>query len=272
MRGNNEQIFRKEKDNSRRNEKINGEKEIIYSCYRLSLTEYLKYGTWGLMIEMVFSYIFYESIIVFFAMIPALIPYFHFIKKKLYKKRQEVLKREFKELCMSLAAQMSAGYSMENSIKESYAEMKELYGENSYICRELNIMIEKLRYNIKLEEMMLQLAIRSENEDIRLFSEVLSIAKQSGGDMIQIVKSAALNISEKTDVEREIKSILSEKKFEQMIMNIIPLAMILYIKVSSPEMMAVMYRTIAGKIIMSVCFAIYIFSFLLGKRIMDIEV
>lgn len=254
------------------NEKVSEKREIIYSDYKLSRMEYLEFGILGLMVEALFAYIFYESLIVFVIMIPALIPYFSVIKKSLSKKRKEALKREFKELCMSLAAQMSAGYSIENSIKESYREMKELYGENSDICRELKLMIEKLKYNVKLEEMMLQLAVRSENEDIRLFSEVMSIAKQSGGDMIQIVKSAALNISEKTDVEREIKSILSEKKFEQMIMNIIPLVMVLYIKVTSPGMMAVMYQTITGKIVMSICFAIYIVAFLLGRRIMDIEV
>ncbi len=246
--------------------------EIQYMEYKFSRMEYLKYGIGGLLIEALFAYIFYESLIVFVVMLPALLPYFRIIKKSLCKKRKEILKKEFKELCMSLAAQMSAGYSIENSIKESYREMKELYGEDSNICRELKTMIEKLKYNVKLEEMMLQLAVRSENEDIRLFSEVLSIAKQSGGDMIQIVKSAALNISEKTDVEREIKSILSEKKFEQTIMNIIPLVMVLYIKVTSPGMMAVMYQTITGKIIMSICFAIYIIAFLLGKKIMDIEV
>lgn len=173
---------------------------------------------------------------------------------------------------MSLAAQMSAGYSIENSIREVYEEMCELYGENSFICRELKIIAEKLKNNISIEEAMAQLAIRSSNQDIRLFSEVLTISKRSGGDLIGIVKSAALNISEKADVEREIKSIISEKQFEQGIMSIIPLMMILYVKISAPEMIEVMYQTVAGRIIMSCCLIIYIFAFLLGMKIMDIEV
>ncbi|MCI8669267.1 MAG: type II secretion system protein F [Lachnospiraceae bacterium] len=169
-------------------------------------------------------------------------------------------------------AQMTAGYSIENSFKESYQEMGELYGEDSYICKELKIILGKLKNNISIEDSIAQLAIRSGNQDIRLFSEVLAIGKRSGGDLISIVRSAALNLAEKADAEREIRSIISEKQFEQMIMNIIPLVMISYVKLSSPEMMVVMYQTTVGRIIMSVCFVIYIAAFLLGKKIMEIEV
>lgn len=245
---------------------------IVYNFYNLSLAEYLKYGILGIAIVMVFSNIFYESLFASVFMLPMMFPYFGMIKKRLCNRRQNKLQREFKEFCMSLAAQMSAGYSIENSIKESYMEMSDLYGDNSYICRELKVISGKLKNNINIEEAIAQLAIRSSNQDIQLFSEVLSIGKRSGGDLIGIVRSAALNIAEKADIEREIKAIISEKQFENIIMNIIPLVMILYVKVSSPEMMAVMYQTIAGRIIMSVCLIIYIFAFLLGRKIMEIEV
>ncbi len=110
-------------------------------------------------------------------------------------RQQNKLKEEFKELCISLAAQMSAGYSIENSVKESYVEMSELYGTDSYICKELKVILGKLKNNISIEDSIAQLAIRSGNQDIRLFSEVLAIGKRSGGDLIGIVRSAALNIA-----------------------------------------------------------------------------
>lgn len=247
-------------------------KEMDYNNYNISLKEYLKYGIAGLVIILFFSYIFYESLFASIIMLPIIVPYFKILQKRLCKKQQQKLKTEFKECCMSLAAQMSAGYSIENSIREAYEEMRELYGENSFICRELKIITEKLKNNISIEEAMAQLAIRSSNQDIRLFSEVLTISKRSGGDLIGIVKSAALNISEKAEVEREIKSMISEKQLEQGIMSIIPLMMILYVKISSPEMIEVMYQTVAGRIIMSCCLIIYIFAFLLGMKITDIEV
>ena len=245
---------------------------IIYNIYSLSLMEYFKYGILGVIIVLGFANIFYDSLLAAVFLIPVLIPYFRIIKKRLCIRQQNKLKEEFKELCISLAAQMSAGYSIENSVKESYVEMNELYGADSYICKELKVILGKLKNNISIEDSIAQLAIRSGNQDIRLFSEVLAIGKRSGGDLISIVRSAALNIAEKADAEREIRSIISEKQFEQMIMNIIPLVMISYVKLSSPEMMAVMYQTTAGRMIMSVCFAIYIAAFLLGRKIMEIEV
>lgn len=234
--------------------------------------EYFRYGILGIVIVYVFSNIFYDSLLVSIPLSVILIPYFKVIKKRLCNQRQNKLKDEFKDLCISLAAQMSAGYSLENSIKESYLEMSELYGDNSYICKELKLILGKLKNNINIEEAIAELGMRSGNQDIRLFSEVLAIGKRTGGDLIGVVRSAALNISEKTDAEREIRSMISEKRFEQMIMNVIPLVMISYVKISSPGMMAVMYQTQAGRIIMSACFVIYIAAFLLGRKIMEIEV
>ena len=245
---------------------------IIYNLYELSFIEYFRYGILGIVIVFGFSNIFYDSLLASVFLFPVLIPYFRIIKKKLCIRQQNKLKEEFKELCISLAAQMSAGYSIENSVKESYVEMSELYGTDSYICKELKVILGKLKNNISIEDSIAQLAIRSGNQDIRLLSEVLAIGKRSGGDLIGIVRSAALNIAEKADAEREIRSIISEKQFEQMIMNIIPLVMISYVKFSSPEMMTVMYQTTAGRMIMSVCFVIYIAAFLLGRKIMEIEV
>ena len=246
--------------------------EILYAEYKLSMIEYLKYGILGLTIVFVLSYIFFENFIAFFIMLPILIPYFKAINKKLCDQRGNKLKNEFMELCMSLAAQMSAGYSIESALKESYKELDELFDKSNYICKEIKIILEKLKINISIEEAMSQFAIRSNNEDIRLFSGVLTIAKRSGGDLIGVVKSAALSICEKTNTEKEITAIISEKKLEQMIMNIIPLVMVLYIKTTSNEMMQVMYRIVEGKIIMSICFIVYVTAFSLGRVITDIEV
>ena len=79
-------------------------------------------------------------------------------------------------------------------------------------------------------------------------------------------------MGEKIDVEREITTLVSGKKLELKIMTMIPLGMVLYMKISFPEFLDVLYGNIAGVIIMSICLLVYVVAYELGRRIVEIEV
>ena len=113
---------------------------------------------------------------------------------------------------------------------------------------------------------------RCQIEEIILFSDVINIAKRSGGNIIEIVKNAADSICQKIEVEREIETIINSKKYEQRIMDIVPLIMILYVNFTSGNMMSVMYNTLIGKLIMTICLLLYTVAFIIGEKITNISV
>jgi tight adherence protein B len=248
------------------------EREINYDNYNLSVREYILSGIFIICVSGLYSYVFYKSLIAFLVMILPSYFYIKIIKKILAKRRLQVLTLQFKELCLSLSAQLVAGYSLENSLIEVYRELSQIYGENSYICVEVKNMIFKLKINIVIEECFADFATRSNIEDIRLFAEVVGIAKKSGGDMIEIVRNTANSICRKIEVEREINIIINGKKYEQSIMNIVPLILVLYMGITSPDMMETMYTTVMGRIVMTVCLVVYILAFYIGTKIVSIEV
>lgn len=65
---------------------------------------------------------------------------------------------------------------------------------------------------------------------------------------------------------------IAAKKMEFQIMTMIPLGIIVYMKISFPEFMSVLYGSVAGVVVMSGCLAIYIGAWYLGKRMLEIEV
>ncbi len=248
------------------------ENEIDYSIYRMTIKEYILSIIVIISIACIFSYVFYDNLWISFAFVLPVYFYLKLIKKVLMQRRIQKLNVQFKDFCMSMTAQLIAGYSIENSLVEVYRELSQLYGKESYICKETKILIIKLRLNITIENAIENFAIRSGIEDIKLFSEIISIAKRSGGDLIKIVKNAANSISRKIETEREIKVIINSKKYEQMIMNIIPICIIVYVRLTSPNMMSIMYNSITGRIVMSVCLMIYVFAFFLGYKISKVEI
>ena len=91
-------------------------------------------------------------------------------------------------------------------------------------------------------------------------------------DTLEIIRNVVRQIGEKIDVEREISTMISAKKMELTIMSVIPFAMIGYMRISFPEFLGVLYGNLAGVIIMSVCLVVYLISYEMGKRMVEIEV
>ena len=90
--------------------------------------------------------------------------------------------------------------------------------------------------------------------------------------MIGIIKNAVRQIGEKIDVKREIDTMMTAKQLEFRIMSAIPFAMILYIRLSFPNFMNVLYGNVLGGIIMSLSLVVYMAAYIFGKRIVEIEV
>lgn len=248
------------------------ENEIDYNIYKMSVKEYALSISIIISIAGMFSYIFYDNLLISLVFIMPIYLYLKLIRKVLIQRRIQKLNIQFKDFCMSMAAQLTAGYSLENSLMEVYRELSQLYGKESYICKETKILIVKMKLNITIENAIENFAIRSQIEDIKLFSEIISIAKRSGGDLIKIVKNAANSISRKIETEREIKVIINSKKYEQMIMNIIPLCIIGYVRITSPDMMKIMYTSMTGRVVMTVCLVIYVVAFFMGYRISKVDI
>lgn len=247
------------------------DRQINYRFYKLSVKEIIKFFVGICFIAGIFAYVFYKSVIAFIVFLLPVYGYMKLISNYLEKKRRMELTLQFKEFCLSLCAQLITGYSLENAIRETYREMENVYGEKSYICNEIKGISTKLKVNLTIEHCFEDFAMRSGVEEIELFAEIIKIAKRTGGDIIEIVKSAADSISQKIEVEREIRIIINGKKQEQAVMSVIPLMMILYVSFTSPEMMEVLYDGIFGRLFMSGCLGLYIFAVFLGVKFSEIK-
>lgn len=171
-----------------------------------------------------------------------------------------------------MASALNVGYSVENALKEAQKEMKILYPGKSMIGMEMERIMRKVRLQIPTEMILEEFAARVELEDVGNFATVFAAAKRSGGDMLAIIQNTVEQIGEKINVKREIDIILAAKKYEFRIMCVIPYAMILYMQLSFPEFMEVLYGNVIGIGVMTVCLGIYVAAYMLGARLIRIEV
>lgn len=243
-----------------------------YTEYRFTLAQRIFYLLEGSLLVIMVGYFFYQSWIACMCLSPLLLPFVREKKKELARKRRQELSMQFKDLVLSLSANQRAGYSIENAFKEAYRDMETLYGIRSPICQEVRHIMLGLENNVVLEKLLYNLGLRSGQQDIMQFADVFLIAKRSGGNMTEILEKTASVIEQKIETDKEIQLMISAKKMEQKIMNMVPFLIIFYIGSTSRGFFDVLYHNLVGVVIMTVCLGLYGAAYLLSKRIVEIEV
>lgn len=248
------------------------EDKTDYDSYILSFREVLICLMKSAAVTGAFAYMFYQSWMGFLAWPAA--AYFGIRRDIAVKKqrRKDRLALQFKDTILAVTAGMQTGHSAENAFLEAEGEIRSLYGRESEMARELALLRKGLKNAVPLEKLLLNLGERSCVEEIRDFTEVFSAAKRLGGNLKEIIQRTAQLTQQRMEVDREIKTALAAKKYEQKVMMVIPFLLFGYMKLTSPGFFDVLYFNPAGVFVMTVCLILYLAAYFLAEKIMDIPI
>ncbi len=216
----------------------------------------------------ILAYFFYRSVLAILPLSGAGIYAFAAIGKKKATMEREELTAQFRECILAVSTSLQAGYSVENAFLDSRQDMALMYGEGALICGELDIIRRGLTINISLEELLLDLANRSGCEDIAQFAQIFALAKRSGGNMAEIIRSSANQIGKQIELRQELKMLLGGRRMELAIMEVMPFGMLLYIDLGNPGYFAPLYHNLTGVAIMTGCLAVYLGAYFMGEHIL----
>lgn len=244
-------------------------KSIDYCYYHMSFMEKLTGGLAGLIAGTVSMYIMFD--ILWFAVFMGIGIGFAGIKiyhSMLIKKRNKALRIQFKDMLESLSTSLGAGRNVPDAMADARKDMLNQYGEASYIVSELSTIINGMRDNILIEDLLTDFGIRSDNEDIISFGDVFRVANRQGGNLKQIIYETKSIISQKIDIEMEIETVISGNKNELNIMMVMPLVIVTATKgfINNGEFSVTNF---AVKIIALIMFVL---AYLVGVKIMEVKV
>lgn len=203
------------------------------------------------------AYLFFDSV---FGLVITL-PYAVYAILKIKEKYQEHLREryvlQFRDLLSCILTALETGYSMERAIESAYSDMILMHGKDAVMVRELAQINRRLELGQTIEEAVSELAERTEVQEILNFSDILSVAKRSGGDIIRLTRAANRDMYEKLETQREIDSIISANRSECAVMRLMPLGILLYFRVFSRDFLTPLYETGSGRIAMLFVALIY---------------
>ena len=244
-----------------------------YLYYELNFNEKIRYLILSGLGLMAIAYLFYHSIILSMLFSCLAYPGLSRYRSYLSEKRRKQIKEQFRDLLYSISASVSTGRQMPEALLEAEQSMKLIYKEDSLIVLELNNMVKRLNeYRESEEEILKDFALRTGIEDISDFVDIYLTCRETGGDFILVLSKASEIIMDKITIEKEIRTITAQKQFEAKILTAIPLIILCFLQLVSPDYLSAMYDGIKGRILMTLALSSLGFAYFWSMKLTKIEV
>lgn len=227
----------------------------------------------GMILAFLAAYLFYDRIWLGSAYLVLFYPYMLYRLREQEKIQKRQSRLEFKEMLLSVYNSLSAGYSLENSMRAARDDLRAVNGgKRSALEQQLLILCSGLEMNQPVEVLMERMASELGVDEAEQFAHILWMIKRNGGNLIQIIKKSVEHMNQKIQVKEEILTMVSAKKMEQKIMSVMPFFILLYVRLMNPGYFQVLYGSLGGVLLTTVCLAVLAGSVLWAKRIVEIEV
>ena len=210
-----------------------------------------------IVLDFIVAILFYNSAALFIGLMPMILVYIRYEKRAFIQREKRAHKLQFREAMTAMYGMIASGYSLESAIKGVPKELSLCYTQESWIIKAFLKMSEALKMNIPAVKCLEDFAFESNDDDIMSFYEIICIAKKYGGSMTVVIKMAIDKISRRIETEYEMMTIMAGRKNEFTVMALIPACIILYMRVSSPDLISVLYTAAAGRMVMTLCLGLY---------------
>ncbi len=217
------------------------------------------------------AYLLYDR--VYFA--PLLFPVGIYIwrsdRRKYKRGVKEALRREFKEFITMLSGGLNAGYSLEQAIRRTYEDMLK---DNDFclLTRELALIINGMNLNQNVEELLMEMGRRCQEEEMINFARLVATAKSYGGNINALINKTKKNLNDKITVEGEIATMVSAKRLEGYIMLLMPFGIMLYMRLTNEAYIIGLYQSLMGNVVVTVALCTVLLCGMIIKKITEIEV
>jgi tight adherence protein B len=202
----------------------------------------------------------------------SIVLFFEQYKNYLNTKRTRILRNQFADLLYSLSASVATGRQLSSALQEAFVNLGYVYKPSTPMMMELKYMSKSIGENRDSEETILSgFAQRSGVEDIRNFVNVYLSCRETGGDISQVITNASEILMQKMSIEREIRVMTSQKKFEGKIISAMPVLIIMFLNIASPGYLENLYCTLSGRLVMTVALIGILTAYKLTEQITNIE-
>jgi tight adherence protein B len=184
---------------------------------------------------------------------------FQVITKRRTNARITRFERQFVESLGIAARALRAGHPLIGAFQSIAAEIPEPVGVIfAEICQGQAL-------GLQLRDSLRQVADKTRNADLKLFSTAVSIQMTTGGNLADVMDSLAAVVRTRTRLSLRMRVLTASTRMNRNTLLAVPVFLFVFMNISSPDYIAVMYTTLPGKVMLGTTVA----GMLLGAWIMS---
>jgi len=181
-------------------------------------------------------------------------------------KERKRFANQLPEVLTLLATSLRAGYSIMQAIEAVAAEAPEPSN------REFGQAMAEIRLGRPMIEALGDVAVRMESQDFEWTVMAISIQREVGGNLAEVLQSTAETILHRNRFRREVKALTAEGRFSMWIMALLPVAVFGMITVLNPGYAEPLYSTIPGYVMVGGAIFLMVVGIFWMQKIVKIEV
>ncbi|MGZ4108444.1 MAG: type II secretion system F family protein [Actinomycetota bacterium] len=186
----------------------------------------------------------------------------------LYKlnQRTQKLNLQLPDVLNVLASSLRSGHSFLQALDTASKDIPEP------AAGEFSRTVAEIRLGRPLDEAMNAMAERVGSENFRWAVLAVNIQRQVGGNLAEILDTVANTVRERATLIREVRVLTTEGRLSMYILTALPILFALYLFLSRPEYVSLLYTTRVGIVMSATAAALLLVGFVWFKKIVRIDV
>jgi len=165
-----------------------------------------------------------------------------------------------------MANALRAGFTLQQAIEQVGRE------GNAPLRQELGLLIKEVKLGLPLDDALAAMAKRVGSEELDLMATSTAIARQLGGNLAELFESIAATIRERFRLEGRIAALTSQGKLQGLIVAALPLCVGLFLEAYRPDLIAPMFETAYGYVLVGAVVLLQGTGFVVIRRIVAVDV
>lgn len=165
-----------------------------------------------------------------------------------------------------VANALKAGASFSQAVEVMISETK------PPLSTQFGIFLKENRMGASVEEALANLSGRVDSEELKIVVVSISIARQAGGNLSEILLHTADTIRERERIKGKIDAITAQGKMSGIVIGSLPVGLSLILYMIDPVMMAPLFLTFAGQLVLMAVGLFVFVGFIWIRKIIAIDI
>lgn len=194
----------------------------------------------------------------------ASLPYLHLRRAK--ARRLARLEEQLPEAIDLLSRAIRAGHPFSAGLKMVAEEAAEP------MAGEFREVFEQQKFGLGMHESLQGMARRVDLLDMRMFVTAVSIQREVGGNLAEILGQISFTIRERFKIQRQVGVYTAQGRMTGMMLSLLPVGLGVLLAILNPGYMSAMFNEPAGQAMLAVAVAMQLVGYGIIRRITSIEV